>query len=108
MSATRDRLLTYLVHLHGFVLEHPFAGLSGTRRWRWDAALPARMIAVEYSGFGAGHQWHAGVTRDYQKVSEGQLCGWLVLQCNSASVNDGSCLRYVERALADTEPPDPE
>jgi hypothetical protein len=98
LSATRDRLLTYLVHVHAFALEVPFKGLNGKRRWRWDAALDT--VAVEYSGFGPGHQWNAGVSSDYEKVTEGQLCGWTVIVCNSDSVNSGKCIAYVEAALA--------
>jgi hypothetical protein len=105
MSDTRDALLTYLVHAHGFTLEVPFRGLSGTRRWRWDAARlnadETGGVAVEYQGFGPGHQWSAGMERDMEKLSEGQLCGWTVIVCGSSSVNSGRCYELVELALAD-------
>lgn len=99
MSETCDDLLTALFYHYGMLLEVPFKGLSGAQRWRWDAADEARMVAVEYSGFGPGHQWNKGVTRDYEKITEGQLCGWTVVVCNSEIVNSGKCMDYVERAL---------
>jgi hypothetical protein len=88
-----------LTHHYGFALEVPFGGLSGKRKWRWDAADTRKAIAVEYSGIGPGHRWNEGVTRDYQKITEGQLLGWTVIICNADLVNDGSCLEYVEKAL---------
>ena len=95
-----DALALVLVHRYGFLPEHPFPGLSGRRRFRWDFALPPRRLAVEYHGFGPGHQYNAGISRDYEKASEGALCGWTVLLCNSVHVQSGACLRWVEHALA--------
>lgn len=85
---------------YGFRAELPFGGLAGDRGWRWDYAIEGLRLAVEYMGKGPGHQWNAGLDRDYQKITEGQLCGWTVVICNSESVNDGRCLGYVEAALA--------
>lgn len=101
-SEARDTLLTLLVHRYGFALEVPFRALSGTRNFRWDAAHEDAGVAVEYSGFGPGHQWNAGLERDQEKVTEGQLCGWTVVICNSRSVNDGRCLGWIETALTST------
>lgn len=101
-SATRDTFLTLLVHRYGFALEVPFRALSGTRQFRWDAAHEGAGVAVEYSGFGPGHQWNAGLERDQEKVTEGQLCGWTVIICNSRSVKDGRCLDWIETALTNT------
>lgn len=103
MSATRDQLLTYLVHGLGFELEVPFRGLSGKRRWRWDAALPERRIALEYQGIGRGHQWHREQSRDHEKASEAALCGWTLIICDAELTNSGKCLEYVQAALKGAE-----
>lgn len=103
MSAQRDALAFWLLRL-GFVQEWPFGGISGRRKWRWDFADPGprRLIAVEYQGVmhrQASHLSVSGAVRDHQKVTEGQLCGWLVIQCNAKSVESGECLAWVERAI---------
>ena len=99
MSATRDSLLQYLVLVHGFALEVPFTGLSGKRRFRWDAADAERRVACEYQGIGPGHTWHREQARDHEKLNEGALCGWLVIVCSAESVNNGSCFEHVEAAM---------
>jgi hypothetical protein len=97
MSRTRDAFLDWLVLVHGFALEVPFRGLSGKRRWRWDACKD--QVAVEYHGQGAHTSYVAGTWRDQEKVTEGQLCGFVVLQCNAMTVREGTCHHWVERAL---------
>lgn len=87
-----------LVHGYGFALEVPFRGLSGKRRFRFDAADSERMVAMDYQGIGAGHQWAKEQADDHEKINEAQLCGWTMVLCSAQSVNDGKCLEYVERA----------
>jgi hypothetical protein len=100
MSQTRDNLLTVLKTLHGFELEVPFTGLSGRRRWRFDAALTdGRRVALEYQGIGRGHQWHKEQAKDHEKQSEAALCGWTLIVCDAELVNNGKCLQFVEMAL---------
>jgi hypothetical protein len=99
VSRTRESLLTWLDAL-GFVREVPFKGISGKRRFRFDAALTdGRMVAVDYQGIGAGHQWHKEQASDHEKINEAQLLGWIFVLCDAQSVNSGRCLEYVERAL---------
>lgn len=99
MSRARDQLGAYLGAM-GFAAEVPFKGVAGTRRWRWDWARGR--VAVEYHGIGVGHQGIKGSWRDHRKVTEGQLCGWLVVQCNVESVDSGECLGWVEAAIGQT------
>ena len=99
MSQTRDALLWLLKLEKGFELEVPFRGVSGKRRFRFDAAHEARKVAVEYQGIGPGHQWASTQAVDHEKLNQAQLCGWLVIQCNAQSVNNGSCIEHIERAM---------
>lgn len=100
MSGRRSRLSDEL-HLYmtalGFEAEVPHRGLNGKRRWRWDWAKGR--VAVEYHGVGVGHQGVAGSFRDHEKTTEGTLCGWIVIQCNRATVKSGKCQEWVELAL---------
>lgn len=98
-----------LVQLKGTSLpeparEVPFAGVSGRRRWRFDLAWPEGRIAVEYQGgITTGHVGHrgiAGMLRDHAKINEAQICGWLVLQANAKTVDDGTALKLIEWAFA--------
>jgi hypothetical protein len=99
VSNTRDSLLFLLKLEKGFELEVPFRGLSGKRRFRWDAADAARKLAVEYQGIGRGHQWASAQAVDHEKLSEAALCGWRVIVCDAQSVNNGKCIEYIEAAL---------
>ncbi len=91
----------------GFVPEHPFRGRSGTRRWRFDWALPADVadgtyagVAVEYHGQGAHTHFVEGTWRDHEKATEAGLCGWLLIQCNAMTAREGKCQDWVDAAMA--------
>jgi hypothetical protein len=99
VSRTRDSLLWVLKLEHGFSLEVPFRGLSGKRRFRFDAAHEGKRVAVDYQGIGAGHQWAKEQATDHEKATEAQLCGWTFILCDAQSVNSGRCVEYVEEAL---------
>lgn len=83
----------------GFLPEVRFPALSGKRRFEWDWCHDELNIAVEYQGKGVGHQGFAAVERDYEKTTEGQLCGFLVIQCSAVSARDGRCQRWVDLAI---------
>lgn len=101
MSKARDALLMWLVHEHGFQLEVPFKGLSGKRRFRFDAALPDGGVAVDYHGWGAGagHMYREKQAGDHEKSNEAQLLGWRYIVCDALSVESGRCMEYVDKAL---------
>ncbi len=63
-----------------FIEEHKF---HPTRKWRFDFAIPSRMIAIEYEGIysdKSGHTTHKGYTKDTQKYNEAAKLGWTVLR----------------------------
>lgn len=92
-----EKLMIVLKTNYGFETEVPFVGLAGDRAWKWDAAHPCG-VAVEYQGQGPGHGW-AGMHRDARKITEGQLMGLTVIVCTSETVDDGSCIAWIEAAL---------
>lgn len=68
-----------------FVEEHTF---HETRKWRFDLAVPALKLAIEYQGHGAtgktghvgGHASITGLTQDCEKDFQSVLAGWRVLK----------------------------
>jgi len=98
-AATKADFATFL-GLLGFAVEVPFRGLSGKRRFAFDWARSDLRIAVEYQGKGPGHMSVRGAYRDHEKTTEAQLCGWLLIQCNAKTIENGQCQTWVETALA--------
>jgi len=63
-----------------FVEEHKF---HPKRKWRFDFAIPSRMIAIEYEGIfseKSGHTTHKGYIKDTEKYNEAAKLGWTVLR----------------------------
>lgn len=87
-------------HEHRF---HP------TRKWRFDWALPERMIAFEYDGlFGgkkgkdgtASHGSVGGILRDVEKINEAQVLGWKVFRVNAKTIQNGQAFTLADRVLS--------
>jgi very-short-patch-repair endonuclease len=81
------------------VREHVF---HPTRKWRFDFAWPARLIAVEIEGAIHVEGRHTrGVTfqDDCEKYSEAALLGWLVLRATDAHLDNLTALRWLQTAL---------
>ncbi len=79
--------------------EHRF---HATRKWRFDLAWPAEMLAVEVHGgvwTGGRHTRGAGFVRDREKMNEAVLLGWRVLEVVPEHIDDGRALRWIELAL---------
>lgn len=80
---------------------HPEAARPA-RRWRFDFAWPAHMLAVEVDGgtySGGRHTRGAGYERDCEKANEAVLRGWRVLRVTTQQVDSGEALAWIERAL---------
>ena len=72
------------------------------RRWRFDLAWPARMVAVEIDGgtWSAGrHVRGAGYEADCIKLAEAACRGWTVIRVTGGMVLDGRALALVQRLL---------
>lgn len=102
-SPARDSLIAALEQ-RGFTREVPFGGVSGVRRFRFDAGRADLKIGVDYHGFGGfkgqAHTSKKSKANDHDKLNETQLCGWLYLVCNSTSVASGQCLHQIDKAVA--------
>ncbi len=73
------------------------------RRWRFDFAWPALLLAVEVEGgawTGGRHRRGEGRERDCEKYNEAAVRGWMLLRVTGDMVKDGRALLVLERALA--------
>lgn len=75
-----------------------------TRHWRFDWALPDRMVAFEYDGLmrhgeNQGHTSIGAVLRDVEKINEAQALGWDVYRVNAKTIHDGDAFVLVRRVL---------
>ena len=72
------------------------------RRWRFDFAIPARMIAVEIDGggwVGGRHHRPLGATKDNEKMNTALLMGWRVFRFDWKAALDGTATSVLEQAL---------
>lgn len=73
------RLMLQLARID-FVEEHRF---HPDRKWRFDFAIPDRMIAIEFEGIHSGksrHTTRSGYAGDVEKYREAAKLGWMVLR----------------------------
>jgi hypothetical protein len=70
---------------HAVTLETEFV-FHTERKWKFDYAIPALKIAVEYEGIfkkdkgRTGHTSITGVMRDVEKYNAAQLLGWRIIR----------------------------
>lgn len=72
------------------------------RRWRFDYAWPAHLIALEVEGLtheGGRHQTIKGYSHDLEKYNAAGLTGWLVLRCTYKMLSDGTVYRLLDEAF---------
>ena len=68
-----------------------------TRRWKFDFAWPAQMVAVEIDG--RGHQRDSRYYGDVEKGNRAALAGWLVLHVTRRELDDLSGIAMAQEAL---------
>jgi hypothetical protein len=75
--------------------EHKFHPI---RRWRFDHAWPALLIAVEYEGLGGGrHQRPVGYSQDCFKYNTATAMGWIVFRVTA--MNAAQVVQWLDEAL---------
>jgi very-short-patch-repair endonuclease len=94
-----ERLL--LLHLRAAGLPEPFREyrFAPPRRWRFDFAWPAAMLAVEVEGGAWIYGRHVrgrGFEADCEKYNAATLLGWRVLRFTPVMVENGAALCAVE------------
>jgi very-short-patch-repair endonuclease len=87
------------------VSEHLFAK-SIKRRWRFDLAWPALLLAVEVDGgtwSGGRHVRGRGYEGDCEKLNTATLMGWRVLRFTSDMVNRGEAIGAILAAFEQSQ-----
>ena len=72
------------------------------RKWRFDYAWLANLVALEIEGgvwTGGRHTRGAGYVKDMEKYNAAQLLGWVVLRCTPGDVESGRVVDVLTRAL---------
>lgn len=88
-----------LCGIRGFQREYKF---DPTRRWRFDFAWPADLLAVECEGAiwtQGRHTRGSGFSSDLEKYNHAALLGWRVLRYSSEMIDSGKALQEIETAL---------
>ena len=73
------------------------------RKWRFDLAWPALMVACEVEGGtwnGGRHTRGAGFEADCEKYAIAAIEGWIVVRVTSGMIASGAALTLIEQALA--------
>lgn len=99
-SAIED---TFALHCkaHGLpvVREYRFHPM---RKWRFDFALPERMIAIECEGgiwSGGRHTRGSGAIGDMSKYNEAAKLGWFVFRFDGGAVKRGEAIQFIRQVL---------
>lgn len=81
--------LTLCVKEHRF---HP------VRKWRFDYALPAYMVAIEVEGgawIGGRHTRPAGFIKDMETYNTAEQMGWHILRFTPRQIASGECVKGI-------------
>jgi hypothetical protein len=72
------------------------------RKWRFDAAVPSKSIAIEIEGghwAGGAHVRGKHFESDMEKYNRAALYGWRVLRFSHQQVLEGEAKAFIERYL---------
>ena len=97
-----EETLALLMSHDGIAFEREYV-FAPPRRWRFDFAIPDRMVAIEVEGgtwSGGRHVRGAGYRRDIEKYNAAQALGWRVLRLTTDMVTDGSAMQHVRECLS--------
>lgn len=101
MSKAEDELE---LHLKGCGIEYEREfRFHPTRRWRFDFAIPDKMLAIEVEGGGWSNGRHtrgSGFEKDLEKYGEAMALGWNVYRCSPSMVKSGVALSTIEKIIS--------
>lgn len=97
-------LLKYLksLDLEGIEQEHYF--YKPLRRWRFDIAIPSKMLAIEYEGGNhwggkSRHSFGTGFVNDMVKYNTASAIGWTVLRFAANHISSGEYKEMIDLAI---------
>ena len=65
----------------------------------FNFALETAQLAVASDGKRTGHHRVNRTCTDVEQTYDAQLCGWLLIRCNTKTVENGKCIQWGENAL---------
>lgn len=81
-----------------YTKEHVF---HPVRKWRFDYAIPAIKLAIEYHGHSgfiggkvSGHSTIKGLTNDCEKLSQAMIHGWHVIAFTALHFKESERIRH--------------
>ncbi len=99
--STLEIILEYNLIDAGYEFEAEYQ-FHPKRKWRFDFAFPAEMVAIEVQGglHTAGrHTRGNALEHEYEKLCEAAILGWRVLFVSSRMVLSGDAVKYVNRII---------
>lgn len=99
----RAQVFYAMLRAEGIVVPVPEFKFCETRRWRFDYAFPASMVAVEVEGgawSGGRHTRGAGFIKDLAKYSEAAALGWRLIRCTPQQLATPETVGLIKRALS--------
>lgn len=106
MSKAEDMLALHL-RASGIDCEREYR-FHPSRRWRFDFAIPEKMLAIEVEGitfYGKNndgsmrigrHQTGKGMEADCEKYDEAMRLGWTVYRCTQQMVKSGKSIETIK------------
>ena len=68
-------------------------GLNEMRQFCFNFAQEAARLAVASDGKRAGHHSVNRTWTDAVQTCDAQLCGWLLIRCNTKTVENAKCIQ---------------
>lgn len=87
---------------HGLIDPEREVRFHPKRRWRFDFAWSAKLVALEIDGgiwTSGRHTRGAGFFKDMEKLNEAVLAGWRVLRCSPEQMENGHIFTLLARIL---------
>ena len=92
-----EELFFLQCRVYGFSPEREYQFCEG-RKWRFDAAFPDSMVAIEIEGgtwSGGRHTRPAGYENDLEKYNAATRLGWKVYRYTTAMVERGDAINHL-------------
>lgn len=93
-------------HIQGLPVPEYEVRFHPDRKWRFDAAWPAHMIALEVDGglyVNGGHSRGAAREGDYEKDAAALMLGWRVLRVSTGQLKKGLAREWLTQLLTSNQ-----